>query len=73
MDRFSASEQGLGYIYQPRFALLKMFEMPESTSVLIEKEDDLDFIDANGVKTLASLKHKALRSEERRVGKECPV
>ncbi len=60
MDRFSASEQGLGYIYQPRFALLKMFEMPESTSVLIEKEDDLDFIDANGVKTLASLKHKAL-------------
>lgn len=59
MDRFSASEQGLGYIYQPRFALLKMLEMPESTSVLIEKEDDLDFIDANGIKTLASLKHKA--------------
>lgn len=60
MDRFSASEQGLGYIYQPRFALLKMLEMPESTSVLIEKEDDLDFIDAHGVKTLASLKHKAI-------------
>jgi hypothetical protein len=60
MDRFSASEQGLGYIYQPRFALLKMLEMPESTSVLIEKEDDLDFIDASGVKTLASLKHKAV-------------
>lgn len=60
MDRFSASEQGLGYIYQPRFALLKMLEMPESTSLLIEKEDDLDFIDAKGVKTLASLKHKAI-------------
>jgi len=33
---FSAAEQGLGYIFQPRFALLKMLEMPESTSVLIE-------------------------------------
>jgi hypothetical protein len=60
MDRFSASEQGLGYIYQPRFALLKMLEMPESTCVLIEKEDDLDFVDASGIKTLASLKHKAV-------------
>lgn len=60
MDRFSASEQGLGYIYQPRFALLKMLEMSESTSVLIEKDDDLDFVDASGVKTLASLKHKAV-------------
>jgi hypothetical protein len=60
MDRFSAGEQALGYIYQPRFALLKMLEMSESTCVLIEKEDDLDFVDASGVKTLASLKHKAV-------------
>jgi hypothetical protein len=34
--------------------------MPEDTSIFIEKEDDLDFVDSGGVKTLASLKHKAL-------------
>jgi hypothetical protein len=56
---FSAAEQGLGYIFQPRFALLKMLEMPESTSVLIEKNDDLDFIAEGGTRSLASLKHKA--------------
>lgn len=59
-DQYSAAEQGLGYIYQPRFALLKLLQLPESTSVLIEKDDDLDFVDKNGVKTLASLKHKAV-------------
>jgi hypothetical protein len=57
-DQYSAGEQGLGYIYQPRFALLKLLQLPESTSILIEKDDDLDFIDKHGVKTLASLKHK---------------
>ena len=57
-DQYSAGEQGLGYIYQPRFALLRLLQLPESTSVLIEKDDDLDFLDKNGVKTLASLKHK---------------
>jgi hypothetical protein len=57
-DQYSASEQGLGYIYQPRFALLRLLQLPENTSVLIEKDDDLDFIDSNGVKSLASLKHK---------------
>lgn len=59
-DQYSASEQGLGYIYQPRFALLKLLQLPESTSVLIEKDDDLDFLDSDGVKTLASLKHKGI-------------
>ncbi len=58
-DQFSAGAQGLGYIFQPRFALLRLFEAPEKTSVLIEKDDDLDFVDTVGVKTLASLKHKA--------------
>lgn len=55
---YSAAPQGLGYIYQPRFALLKILDFPESTAVLIEKEDDLDFIEAGGKKSLASLKHK---------------
>ncbi|MGV8991994.1 MAG: hypothetical protein ACOH1Q_11405 [Thiobacillus sp.] len=51
-DRYSAGEQGLGYIFQPRFALLRLLQLPESASVLIEKDDDLDFIDTDGIKTL---------------------
>jgi hypothetical protein len=58
-DRFSAGEQGLGYLYQPRFALLQLLQLPEETSVFVEKDDDLDFVDAGGRKTLGSLKHKA--------------
>lgn len=58
-DKYSASEQGLGYIYQPRLALLHMLQLPEETAVLLEKDDDLDFIDRDGSKSLASLKHKA--------------
>jgi hypothetical protein len=58
-DRFAAGAQALGYMFQPRFALLKLLQMPESTSILIEKDDDLDFLDKDGTKTLASLKHKA--------------
>lgn len=61
-DQYAAGEQGLGYIYQPRFALLRLMQLPEDTSVLIEKDDDLDFIDQNGVKSLASLKHKGTRA-----------
>jgi hypothetical protein len=56
---FSAAEQGLGYIYQARFALLKILALPESSAVLIEKDDDVEFVSEAGVKTLASLKHKA--------------
>ncbi len=59
-DKYSAGEQGLGYIYQPRFALLRLMQLPESTSVMIEKDDDLDFLDIDNVKSLASLKHKAI-------------
>lgn len=59
-DQYSAGEQGLGYIYQPRFALLKLLQLPESTCVLIEKDDDLDFVGEDGTKTLASLKHKGV-------------
>lgn len=57
---FSAAEQGLGYIYQARFALLKVLELPEDSSLLLEKEDDVDFDDAWGRKSLISLKHKAV-------------
>lgn len=57
---YSAAEQGLGYIYQARFALLKILELSEDTSLLLEKEDDIDFDDASGRKSLMSLKHKAV-------------
>ena len=59
-DKYSASEQGLGYIYQPRLALLRLMELPENTSVFLEKDDDLDFMDKDGRKSLASLKHKVV-------------
>lgn len=59
-DKYSAGEQGLGYIYQPRFALLRLLELPENIAVFIEKDDDLDFVDEVGGKSLASLKHKAV-------------
>lgn len=58
-DKYSAGEQGLGYIYQARLALLRLLQLPEDTAVLLEKDDDLDFIDGEGGKSLASLKHKA--------------
>lgn len=57
-NQYAAGEQGLGYIYQPRFGLLKLLQWSEDTSILIEKDDDLDFMGSDGIKTLASLKHK---------------
>jgi hypothetical protein len=59
-DKFSAGEQGLGYIYQARLALLQLLQLPENTAIFLEKDDDLDFIDGEGGKSLASLKHKAI-------------
>lgn len=59
-DKYSAGEQGLGYIYQARLALLRLLQLPEGTSVFLEKDDDLDFIGVGKGKSLASLKHKAV-------------
>lgn len=59
-DQYSAGEQGLGYIYQARLALLQLLQLPEGTAIFLEKDDDLDFIQGNGGKSLASLKHKAI-------------
>jgi hypothetical protein len=59
-SHFSAAEQGLGYIYQARFALLKLLSLPENNSILIEKEDDVEFSTEAGRKSLGSLKHKAV-------------
>lgn len=59
-DKYSAGEQGLGYIYQARLALLHLLQLSEDIAVFLEKDDDLDFIDSHGGKSLASLKHKAV-------------
>lgn len=59
-DKFSAGEQGLGYIYQARLALLQLLQLPEDTAIFIEMDDDLDFVNGDGGKSLASLKHKAV-------------
>ena len=59
-DKYSAGEQALGYVYQARLALLHLLQLPEDTAVFLEKDDDLDFVDSSGGKSLASLKHKAV-------------
>lgn len=56
---FSASEPTLGYLYQLRYALLQILKLPEETTCFIEKDDDIDFTDADEGRILASLKHKA--------------
>jgi hypothetical protein len=42
----SAAEQGLGYIFQPRFALLRILALPEDCVVYIERNDDVEFVAA---------------------------
>lgn len=46
-------------MYQSRLALLKLLELPEDTIALLEADDDIEFVAVDGVKSLASLKHKA--------------
>ena len=57
---FSAAEQGLGYIFQSRFALLKVLDLPEDGLVYIERNDDVEFVLRDNSVSLASLKHKAI-------------
>lgn len=56
----SAAEQGLGYTFQSRFALLKALDLPEEDALFIERNDDVEFAGTNGSLSLASLKHKAM-------------
>lgn len=58
--QFSAAEPGLGYIFQNRFALLRMLDLPEDAEVFIERNDDVEFVTVDGRITLGSLKHKAV-------------
>lgn len=57
-DKYSAGEQGLGYVYQIRFALAHLMKQDESQSLLIEADDDVQLVDVDGQSTLVSLKHK---------------
>ncbi|MBI5717758.1 MAG: hypothetical protein HZC37_08735 [Burkholderiales bacterium] len=59
-DKFAAGEQGLGYIYQVRFALAHLMKQDESRTLLIEADDDVQVVDLNGENVLISLKHKKL-------------
>lgn len=57
-DKYAAGEQGLGYVYQIRFALAHLMKQDESQALLIEADDDVELRDIYGKKTLISLKHK---------------
>jgi hypothetical protein len=59
-SQFSAAEPALGYIFQSRYALLRMFELPEDGEVYMERNDDVEFVAADGQVSLGSLKHKAV-------------
>jgi len=68
IGRFSASEQGLGYLYPPRFALLQMLQLPEEVSGLVEKDDDLEFMDVGGRLNGCYQNSRWTRSEGTRTG-----
>ncbi len=57
-DKYAAGEQGLGYVYQIRYALAHLMSQDESQALLIEADDDVELRDVGGQKTLISLKHK---------------
>lgn len=57
-DKYAAGEQGLGYIYQMRYALLYLMGLDEGYALQIEADDDVQVADAAGKDTLVSLKHK---------------
>lgn len=57
-DKYAAGEQGLGYVYQIRYALAHLMSQDESQALLIEADDDVELRDVDGQKTLISLKHK---------------
>lgn len=57
-DKYAAGEQGLGYVYQIRFALAHLMKQDEEHALLIEADDDVEVRDVDGLKTLISLKHK---------------
>jgi hypothetical protein len=58
-DKYSAPQQALGYMYQPRYALHRILTLPEDTTCLLEADDDIDYNDPEEGKLLSSLKHKA--------------
>ena len=58
-NKYSAPQQALGYMFQPRYALYRILTLPEESTCLLEADDDIDFTDPEEGKLLGSLKHKA--------------
>lgn len=58
-DKYGASAAALGYAFQPRLAMQRLFEAPEDASLFLEKGDDIEMV-RGGRTELASLKHKAV-------------
>ncbi|AWN49106.1 hypothetical protein DK419_24390 [Methylobacterium terrae] len=56
---FSAAPQGLGYFFQYRYSLLKVLDLPDSGQLFIERNDDVEYVSADGSIASSSLKHKA--------------
>ena len=56
---FSAAAQGLGYFFQYRYSLLKALDLPDSGQLFIERNDDVEYVAADGSIAASSLKHKA--------------
>lgn len=58
MTDFSAVASALGYLYQPRYALLMLLRGNIKTELHIEKFDDLSLSEKGKIKNLSQLKHR---------------
>lgn len=54
---FSAGPQGLGYLFQARFALNHLLSQPDGSRLVIEGLDDIEVDGPNGSISLVQLKH----------------
>ncbi len=53
----SAGPHALGYYYQVRYSLLHILQGKEELKIAIEKTDDVETIDAEGLREMLQLKH----------------
>lgn len=54
---YSAGPQALGYYYQIRYGLLHLLQGKEEFKIAIEKTDDVETIDTDGLREMLQLKH----------------
>lgn len=55
----SAAAQALGYYHQVRFSLFHILQGQEELKIAIEKTDDIETVDAKGLREMLQLKHHA--------------